>query len=78
MYVYKLRSKTHPYETHIGIALDFNEQLRSHNNGESILTTRFKPWAPEMIMWFNDDAKAKKFEKYLKSGAGRVFCARHF
>ncbi len=49
-----------------------------HNWGRSKHTAKFKPWKIIVAIQFNDDQKALKFERYLKSGSGQAFLNRHF
>jgi hypothetical protein len=39
---------------------------------------KHKPWTLVVALEFTDEALAKRFEKYLKSGSGRAFAKRHF
>ena len=41
-------------------------------------TAKYKPWKLELYIAFSDEKRAIAFEKYLKSGSGRAFSARHF
>ncbi|MGE9745576.1 GIY-YIG nuclease family protein [Bdellovibrio bacteriovorus] len=77
MYVYSIKSINHP-KFYIGITADPKQRLADHNNGKSPHTSKYKPWKMAVCVWFADEQKAKDFEKYLKSGSGRAFSARHF
>ena len=75
-YVYILKS--HHFEKYyIGSTTDLKRRLKEHNDGHSVHTNKFKPWKIETYLGFTDDAKAEKFEAYLKSGSGRSFAKRH-
>jgi putative endonuclease len=78
MYVYRIRSESHPKEIYTGVTAKVQARLAAHNAGQSPHTAKFKPWHLEVFVWFADDSKARQFEKYLKSGSGRAFGARHF
>lgn len=49
-----------------------------HNAGKSIYTKQFKPWTLVGFLGFDQESKALKFERYLKSNAGRIFLRRYF
>ena len=53
-------------------------RLLAHNAGNSTYTAKHRPWTLETAIAFRTRAKADAFEKYLKSGSGRAFAARHF
>ena len=52
--------------------------LKEHNRGPFPHTEKYKPWGIETAIAFASQAKARAFEKYLKSGSGREFARRHF
>jgi len=76
-YVYLLRSESHEKQTYVGLMTNFPKRLKQHNAGESPYTARFRPWKPVVVLRFDDDQKAKQFERYLKSGSGHAFAKRH-
>jgi len=45
---------------------------------KSVRTSKYKPWQKEVYFAFKEESKAVDFEKYLKSGSGRVFSKKHF
>jgi predicted GIY-YIG superfamily endonuclease len=77
-YVYILRSISYPHKTYTGYTKDLKQRLADHNGGESIYSNKYKPWRLEICIGFHEESKAIKFEKYLKSGSGRVFSKNHF
>ena len=77
MYVYILRSKSHPSEVYVGVTPDIQTRLAEHNAGLSLHTAKFIPWELESYFWFSNDQKAFRFEQYLKSGSGRAFRSKH-
>ena len=77
-YVYLLRSESRQDQTYVGSTTDFQKRLTQHNAGQSLYTARFGPWKTEVVIRFEDDAKADAFERYLKSGSGHAFAKRHF
>jgi putative endonuclease len=76
-YVYILRSESSSKQTYIGSTHDLRTRLAQHNSGKSIHTNKFKPWKISVYVAFQEKELAEKFEKYLKTGSGRVFSSRH-
>jgi putative endonuclease len=77
-YVYLLKSIPFPEETYIGMTSDLKARLHAHNAGESIHTSKYRPWTLIAYVAFADEHRAIMFEKYLKSGSGRAFANKHF
>ncbi len=77
-YVYYLQSITHADQTYIGFTHNLQERLVAHNEGKSVHTKKFKPWKFIGFFGFDQEIKARKFELYLKSNAGRIFLKRYF
>ncbi len=76
-YVYLLESLGVGSQRYVGITSDLKQRLAEHNAGKSPHTSKFKPWRLVTYMAFADEAKAAKFERYLKSGSGHAFANRH-
>ena len=76
-YVYLLQSEPHPAKQYIGGTADFQQRIKDHNLGKSPHTAKLRPWKPVVVIRFEDDAKAERFERYLKSGSGYAFAKRH-
>ncbi len=77
-YTYILRSKSDSRQRYIGSTSDLVARLAEHNAGRSSHTAKFAPWKVETYVAFDTLAKAQAFERYLKSGSGHAFAARHF
>ncbi|MGV8948235.1 MAG: GIY-YIG nuclease family protein [Candidatus Paracaedibacter sp.] len=77
-FVYSLQSENTPDRYYIGLTTDLMRRLEEHNAGKSIHTNKLKPWKLTISVAFQDEAKAEKFEKYLKTSSGRAFCKKHF
>lgn len=77
-YVYILESEVGEKHWYTGVTNDLDRRLEEHNNGDSIHTSKFKPWKYKNIVGFHSREKAEAFEKYLKSKSGRAFAQRHF
>jgi putative endonuclease len=78
VYVYLLASVAFPDQHYVGHTDDLRTRMRDHNEGRSVHTAKYKPWKLEMYIAFSDKKRAIAFEKYLKSGSGRAFSAKHF
>jgi putative endonuclease len=72
-YVYMLRSIPNPDQTYIGFTEDLKTRLKSHDQGQSPHTAKYKPWELITYIAFNNKSKALSFEKYLKSHSGKAF-----
>ena len=77
-YVYLLRSIASPDQHYVGMTDDLNQRLAAHNSGSSPHTSKYRPWRMVVAIRFEDDTAAAAFERYLKSGSGRAFAAKHF
>lgn len=77
-YVYRIQSIQFPNEVYVGITEDLVLRMLDHNQGRSPHTSKFRPWELICFLGFPHEAKARAFEKYLKSGSGRAFAKKHF
>lgn len=77
-YVYLIRSVALPEKFYVGYTKDLLQRFEAHNSGGSIHTAKYAPWVLVMYLGFVDEAKAKSFEKYLKSHSGRAFIVKRF
>jgi predicted GIY-YIG superfamily endonuclease len=59
------------------ITSDINRRLAAHNAGRCPHTARYRPWQIDLFVQFAEEARAIKFERYLKSGSGCAFAKRH-
>jgi len=75
-YVYLIQNIPYPTQRYIGITHDLKTRLKSHNDGQSPHTSKFKPWKLVTYIAFLNQSKAMEFEKYLKSGSGRAFAEK--
>ena len=76
-YVYLLRSLSNPAKTYVGLTDDVVRRLAEHNTGKSGFTAKNIPWKIEVTIAFEDESRAAKFERYLKTGSGVSFARRH-
>ena len=77
-FVYLLRSLSQSDRPYTGLTADVPRRLRAHNAGQSPSTAPYRPWELVVSIEFRTEAAAVRFERYLKSGSGRVFAKRHF
>ncbi|MDP3788160.1 MAG: GIY-YIG nuclease family protein [Candidatus Chromulinivorax sp.] len=76
-YTYFLRSINNSDETYIGFTIDVKQRLDAHNSGKSIYTQKDRPWKLEAFFCFDTELKALRFERYLKTNAGKIFLKRY-
>ena len=69
-YVYVISSEL-VRKFYIGMSVDPEARLMQHNAGQSKFTKSFRPWTLIYSEFAGDREKARKLEKYYKSGAGR-------
>jgi len=60
-----------------GFTEDLKERLKVHNGSGDDYSSRKRPWKLIWYCAFDNKKKALDFEKYLKSGSGRVFINKH-
>ena len=76
--VYIIRSDAEPSRRYVGITNDLHARLEWHNHGPCGHTQSHRPWSVVVSLECPAEKQAVRFEKYLKSGSGRAFAARHF
>jgi putative endonuclease len=77
-FVYIIRSDKQPHRYYTGLTSHVKARLADHNNGHCRHTANATPWKLVLVVAFSDPKRALQFEKYLKSGSGCAFAARHF
>jgi predicted GIY-YIG superfamily endonuclease len=77
-FVYVLRSDSNPERHYVGVTGDVDNQLEWHNHGPCWHTAEHRPWSLVVVIELRTEQQAVRFERYLKSGSGRAFAARHF
>ena len=77
-YAYVLRSLSDPTQRYVGSTQDLHARLAKHNKGDVPHTSKYRPRKVETYVAFETMEKAAAFERYLKSGSGHAFAARHF
>jgi len=78
VYVYLLRSRSHPEKRYVGLTANLKKRLADHSAGRSPHTSKYAPWELVVAVYFADRQKAEAFERYLKQGSGHAFAGRHF
>jgi predicted GIY-YIG superfamily endonuclease len=76
-FVYVRKSETTPTRYYTGLTNDVTARLAQHNNRHSGHTATGGPWRLDVVVEFADEARAARFERYLKSGSGCAFAQRH-
>ena len=77
-FVYILKSLVASTEFYVGITSDPEARLQAHNAGHSLRTAAARPWKYLVLVEFDEEEPAAKFERYLKTGSGRELARRHF
>ena len=72
-YVYLLISIADASQRYVGFTTDLKQRVKSHNDGASVHTRKYKPLKLVSYFAFDDERRAREFEHYLKSGSGRAF-----
>ena len=76
MYILKSINSAHQY--YVGVTSNPTARLAAHNAGLSAHTAEHRPWRTLVVIEFDEEEPALKFERYLKTGSGREFARRHF
>ena len=72
-YVYLLQSLKERDQRYTGLTGDLKKRFKSHNEGASIHTAKYRPWKLVAYLAFEDARRAREFEHYLKTGSGKAF-----
>lgn len=73
-YIYSLKCKNGYY---VGCTDNLEDRLNRHQKGYVLSTAKRLPIKLDFYFAINNKYKAFEFEKYLKSGSGRVFIKKH-
>lgn len=77
-FVYILKNECNPWRYYVGVTGNPRARLQAHNAGLSPHTAQYRPWRTLVVVEFDEEAPALRFERYLKTGSGREFARRHF
>ena len=76
--VYVLGSTVQTDKIYIGCTQDLVARLQQHNSETCSYSSKYAPWEVLVAINFKSKSRAYSFEKYLKSGNGRIFIRKHF
>lgn len=74
-YVYILENEHGKH--YVGLTDDIHRRLAEHNRGCIPSTAKYQPWKLCHFAGFPNRERVAEYERYLKSGSGRVFRNRH-
>ena len=77
-FVYVLQSLSQPDRQFVESAADVPSRVATHNAGHSPLTAACRPWRLMAVVQFGSEGAALRFEKFLKTGAGRTLARQFF
>jgi predicted GIY-YIG superfamily endonuclease len=63
-YVYLIQSISCPDQRYVGVTSDLKGRLKTHNEGRSPQTSKYKPWKLVTYLGFSDESKAAEFETW--------------
>ena len=75
-YVYILQSLADSNRYYTGFTRNLRTRLVSHNHGQVVYTSRYKPWRIKTYGASTNKQQALEFERYLKKPAGRAFAKK--
>lgn len=73
-----MRSTDFPDRLYVGFTTNLQQRLEIHNSGGSVYTSSYRPWKLIIYLSFDEEIKAKNFERYLKTSAGKAFISKRF
>jgi predicted GIY-YIG superfamily endonuclease len=77
-FVYVLQSLSQPDRQFVESAADVPTRVATHNAGRSPLTAACRPWRLVAVVQFGSETAALRFEKFLKTSAGRALARQFF
>jgi putative endonuclease len=72
IYVYAIKSMLFDY-IYVGMTNNLERRINEHNNGQNRSTKAYKPFVLIFSEQLEGRDRARKREKYLKSGIGKEF-----
>ena len=76
--VYVLKSEKQE-RLYVGMSENLNRRLSEHNSGKVFSTKAYRPWQIILTEEYLNSELARKREKYLKSGYGKMWLKKkHF
>ena len=61
--VYVLKNAENPPRYYTGLTSDLGARLKAHNAGRCAHTAKYRPWAVDVVVKFDDEQRALGFEK---------------
>ena len=61
-YVYLIQSQEFPEQRYIGFTTDLKKRVAIHNAGDSVHTSKYKPWELVSYHAFHEESRARAFE----------------
>lgn len=77
-FVYVLQSLSQPDRQFVESAAQVSARVATHNAGHSPLTASYRPWRLVAVVQFATEPSALRFEKFLKTSAGRMLVKQYF
>jgi predicted GIY-YIG superfamily endonuclease len=77
-FVYVLQSMAQPDRQFVECTANVPVRVATHNAGHSPLTASCRPWRLVTVVQFGNETAALRFEKFLKTGAGRALTRQFF
>jgi predicted GIY-YIG superfamily endonuclease len=77
-FVYVLKNGALRPKYYVGLTANVALRVIEHNDGKCLHTAKGRPWRVHIVVEFDDQSRAVRFEKYLKSESGRALAKRHF
>ena len=72
IFVYVIRSQVDGRD-YVGMSQNIERRLKEHNSGKTKSTKGYRPWILLYFEEYDDRTIARKREKYLKSGYGKMW-----
>jgi putative endonuclease len=72
-YVYLIRSEKNPKQKYVGATKELKKRLQYHNSGDSVHTSKYRPWVLITYVAMKDKKTAYDLERYLKTQSRRAF-----
>jgi predicted GIY-YIG superfamily endonuclease len=77
-FVFVLQSRHDPTRQFVEATTHVAARLATHNAGHSPLTAAHRPWRLTTVLQFASEPAALRFERFLKTQAGRTLVRQYF
>jgi len=75
-YIYIIQSKV-DNRLYVGLSKNINKRVKEHNFGQTKSTKGYRPWNLVYFEFVGSRIKARKREKYFKSGCGKEYIKKY-